>query len=211
MSLERSGDNPAEERRAPLLSRFVARLNRSIGIGVVKTLFYNRTNAGACPSPLPLAPGVVITRLSPDQAHVWNECPGAGPKLAQARFENGDACYVAYLNGSLVHYSWVRRSGVQAIPEAGYDHTISPGEFWIYHCWTHGRARGQRIYPCVLMEIAAYEFRSGLATAWIYTTEDNIASQRGIQRAGFQPAFTRRAFRTGSRMWKIGSIDRQNQ
>jgi hypothetical protein len=106
-------------------------------------------------------------------------------ELARSRFARGDTCYVAYLCGRIAHFAWAQRSGRHWIADAGRTVDVLGGHLWIYHCLTAEWARGHRIYPAVLSHVvrtARLEFRE----IWIYTTADNVASQRGILRAGFQ-------------------------
>lgn len=101
------------------------------------------------------------------------------------RFERGDRCYLAALDGKFVHYSWVQTQGKHPISGVKL-HTIRPGEIWIFDCRTADWARGRHIYPYVLTTILQEFKQAGnYHTAWIYTSDTNIASQKGIQRAGF--------------------------
>jgi hypothetical protein len=118
-------------------------------------------------------------------------------KQAAARFNRGDKCYVARVDGKLAHHSWVQTSGVHPITEAGISRTVAPGEFWIYHCHTADWARGHRLYPIALGRILCEHFQSGFKTAWIYTQDFNTVSQRGIERSQFQRASILRALRVG--------------
>jgi len=110
-------------------------------------------------------------------------------------------CYGAWLSGRLVHYSWVQVSGSHSILEAGRSIDIKPGEFWIYECRTSPSARGLGIYPYVLTVISHDHLRNG-GEGVIYTMEDNVASQRGILKAGFQLKETLRGLRIGSRHYR---------
>lgn len=51
-------------------------------------------------------------------------------------------------------------------------------------CWTDSQYRGQSLYPFAISHI--YEqFRGKYKNFYIFTSQDNIASQRGIEKAGF--------------------------
>jgi hypothetical protein len=117
--------------------------------------------------------------------------------LAATRLQRGDLCYVGYLDGRPAHYSWVQRSGLHPITEAGRSLPVAQGDFWIYHCLTADWARGQRIYPATLQKIMADYFADGYATGWIYTSQENISSQKGILRSGFVLVSTLKALRIG--------------
>jgi hypothetical protein len=120
------------------------------------------------------------------------------------RLRRGDQCYTVSLDGRLAHYSWVQRSGSHPMTEAGTSVPVARGEFWIYHCRTAEWARGRGIYPATLIRIVRDHFEAGYSTAWIYTTRENIASQKGILRAGFGLVAALDALRVGSHYYRLG-------
>jgi hypothetical protein len=186
-----------------LLDRIKERLDFAVGMGMVETLLYELHSRDAVAQVTP-GPGLSIQCLSPVSAKELLQLSGGiDSKLIEERFRSGDVCYGAYLNGRLAHYSWARRSGVQPIQEAGIEHPLSSGEFWIYHCWTEKWARGMRIYPAVMARIIQDHFENGFKTACIYTTGDNRTSQNSILRTGFRQTSTRRAFRIGRRYFPL--------
>jgi hypothetical protein len=101
------------------------------------------------------------------------------------RLRRGDVCFTCFSEGQLAHYSWVQFSGLHELHEAGLKINIPLGQAWIYHCRTADWAWGKNIYPFVLVQILDLCRSRSCDTAWIYTTPKNIASQRGIQKAGF--------------------------
>jgi hypothetical protein len=54
------------------------------------------------------------------------------------------------------------------------------------HCWTAAQARGRRLYPAILRYASTVLRRNGQYYAIISCAQDNIASIRGIEYAGFQ-------------------------
>lgn len=142
--------------------------------------------------------------LSPE---VVGRLPEIGPfKVTEGlvRLQRGDLCYTASVDGRLAHYSWVQRSGSHPIAEAGMSLPVAKNEFWIYHCRTAEWVRGRGIYPATLTRIINDQFSAGCRIAWIYTSRDNIASQRGIVRAGFELVAKLKAFRLGSHYFRLG-------
>lgn len=123
------------------------------------------------------------------------------------RLKRGDLCYTVRVDGRLAHYSWVQRSGSHPITEAAETVPVESGEFWIYNCRTVDWAKGKRIYPATLERIINDHFAESYQTAWIYTTRENIASQKGILRAGFEQVATLSALRVGSRYFRLGRAD----
>lgn len=191
-----------------MFQRIASRLDRIAGIGIEETLFYER-RAGSVEANVSVNADIAIERSNAYDPRVFRDVPYTSEKTARSRFDNGDVCYTAYLDDQLAHCSWVRRSGIQAVPEAGLDYPVASGEFWIYHCWTASWARGKRVYPTILTRINADHFAGGYQLARIYTSRTNIASQHGIVRAGFALIYTRRALWFGSHRWSIGG-ERRN-
>jgi len=113
--------------------------------------------------------------------------------VAQFRefFKRGDVAYYAYLNGAIVHYGWVQFGPAEAqcsAPMHGRVITfkLKDGEYYVHHCKTHPNARGQGIYPFVLIRIAHDMHAGGYRNGFIATNQSNYASVRGIEKAGFR-------------------------
>jgi hypothetical protein len=123
------------------------------------------------------------------------------------RLRRGDRCYTVSLDGRLAHYSWVQHTGSHPITEAGVSQPVGPDEFWIFHCRTAGWAKGRRLFPATLERIVSDHFAEGYKTAWIYTSCENIASQKGILRAGFAHVATLRSLRVGRHYYEVGQPD----
>ncbi|MCC6344957.1 MAG: hypothetical protein IT166_22340 [Bryobacterales bacterium] len=123
------------------------------------------------------------------------------------RMDRGDPCYTVCIDRRLAHYSWVQRSGAHPITEAGLTLPVEDGEFWIYNCQTADWARGKRIYPATLVRIMEDHFARGYNTAWIYTGKTNVASRKGILRAGFRHVATLRALRVGRFYFPLGRME----
>ena len=98
----------------------------------------------------------------------------------------GDAGYYGYLDGRVVHRSWVRVGPLNTPLWHAYGRLEIPtGAVYIHYCETAPAARGHRAYPAALARIAAeFGSRSPLGV-WISTDERNTASVRGITRGGF--------------------------
>jgi hypothetical protein len=175
--------------------RILGELDQRFGLRSEQTYLYclrqpgrpqQLSSMGLTWAPLSLEDGLKLREIGPFEI-----------SLAAPRFARGDLCYGGYIDGRLAHYSWVQRSGLHRIHEAGLSETVAPGEFWIYHCRTAEWARGRGIYPATLARIVGDLFDSGDKAAWIYTTRENISSQKGIARAGFQQVKTLPAVRFG--------------
>jgi hypothetical protein len=182
-----------------LIRRVIARLDRSIGIGVERVFLYRLTDSNAIPDLNP-APGLEITLIQPDQMDRLKEVlPTLDMADVSQTRRQGSQCYGAAIGGKLVHYSWVQTTGQHSILDAGRRVEVSPDEFWIYDCRTSSSARGLGIYSYMLTFIARKHLQQGLRQGIIYTTVENTASQRGIEKAGFTKTESLRSLRLGSR------------
>jgi RimJ/RimL family protein N-acetyltransferase len=177
-----------------LFDKVSARLRREARVGIERTIVYRRTEA---PSRMPAAAGLTIRPLEGTEVHQLASLGPFDPDEAATRFARGDRCMSAGLGEELVHYSWVQVCGVHAITSAGVDAPIPDGELWIYNCRTSQAHRGLRIYPTTLTHILGDAFERGARCAWIYAAESNVASHRGIERAGFELVTTLHALRFG--------------
>jgi hypothetical protein len=185
-----------------LLGRIWQRLNAVAGVGKEETLFFEMKSADPLPdSPFP--PDVRIQELESKQIPDFCNSSPMDRKSAEKRWASEDKCYLAYLEGRLAHYSWVKTAGVQPVTEADIQVPVLPGEFWIYDCWTSEWARGRKLYPCMLVLILSKYFGDGLGSAHIYTTRTNLASQRGIARAGFRYTSSKWSLRVGSHWFSL--------
>jgi hypothetical protein len=119
------------------------------------------------------------------------------PGEVRERLLTGQGCYVGLIDGRIAHFSWVQTADAHEIATAGRSSVIRDGELWIYHCRTFDWARRKGVYEAVLHKILRDHRQRGFQRALIYTTADNVASQRGILRAGFKPVANFRALEVG--------------
>jgi hypothetical protein len=193
------------QQRMGLIGKVTSRLRRDAGFGLERTYLYElETSVPRPPAVSPsvpvridLVPAADIERLSTlgvDDRAEWD-----------LRLRRGDECYGAWLGSELVHYSWVQTRGRHVIASAAMDVSVRPAEPWIYNCRTAVAHRGQRIYPRTLQRIVDDKRAEGCTAVWIYAAEDNVASQRGFERAGFLRVQTLVALRLGRRYRALSS------
>ncbi len=102
----------------------------------------------------------------------------------QTRVHDSNQPYIAYLVGQPIAYGWsAAREG--AIQELGLEFAIPMGNRYLWDFATLPEWRGRGVYPRLLQAILCVE---GLMVDrfWIGHTADNMASRRGIVKAGFQ-------------------------
>jgi GNAT superfamily N-acetyltransferase len=141
------------------------------------------------PTPSGLAPRLPATfvRLGPEAADTLASAMGLEDSSeVLRRFEAGRLCYAAQVEGALAAYGWVSFIEEQ-IGEIHLRVRLVPGEAYIWDCATLPAYRKQRLYTALLAHVLGELRAEGLCRAWIGTNQENVASQKGIALAGFQP------------------------
>ncbi len=156
-------------------------------------------------APAPVAPLVEASfyRLGPEAEAELAEAMGPGSTAAiRRRFASGSQdggaspassagrrCYAARVAGRLATYGWVSFGG-EYIGELNLWIRLQPGEAYIWDCATLPAYRQQRLYSALLSDMIAELRREPpgrpLERLWIGANLDNLPSQKGILRAGFQ-------------------------
>ncbi len=129
----------------------------------------------------------------------------ADPAPVLERFTRQRRCYGAWVDGALVTYGWVTFDE-ERIGELGLWVRLSPGEAYIWDCATLPAYRGQNLYPALLAYISKELRREGFQRILIGADTDNLLSQKGMARAGFQQVadILLAPTQTRSQMWLRG-------
>lgn len=106
-------------------------------------------------------------------------------KIFRNFLDNGDKGYFAYLNGKCVHRSWIQFGEKEVEVHRFLKRKIKKDEAFIHYCETAPEARGKNIYPAVLSRIVN-DFKGKYKNIYISTNINNLASRRGIEKAGFK-------------------------
>jgi RimJ/RimL family protein N-acetyltransferase len=107
---------------------------------------------------------------------------GADARELQARTARGHAPWLAQINGEPVGWGWCA-AGEVSIGELGIAVPLPPGNRYLWDCFTVPAWRGRGIYPRLLQAIIAHE--PEVARFWVGHDHGNLASARGIAKAGF--------------------------
>jgi GNAT superfamily N-acetyltransferase len=100
----------------------------------------------------------------------------------QARIQNGNHPYLATLNGVPAAFGWSAWHRME-IGELGVDLELPDGDHYLWDFVTLPDFRGRGIYPHMLQAIIRAEV-TVTERFWIGHDLDNIASARGIEKAG---------------------------
>ena len=101
----------------------------------------------------------------------------------QARFAEAAHCYVAFLDDVPVGYGWVGTK-MGHIQEVGLEWTLGEPDCALWDFVTLPPYRGRGVYPHLLQAIIRAE-SAQIERFWIGHQGQNVASQRGIIKAGF--------------------------
>lgn len=125
-------------------------------------------------------------RLTPDLASALAASTGS---LTQAeitrRLESGRQCYAAWVEHHIAAYGWVSLEE-EDIGELNLRIRLVPGEAYIWDCATLPAFREKLLYSALLVYMLGELRAQNLCTVWIGADRDNLASQKGMARAGFQ-------------------------
>ena len=124
-------------------------------------------------------------RLTPDLVPELSSVRGSdcSTEFLQ-RIETGRYCYGAWVQGEPAAFGWVSDEEEQ-IGELNIRIRLLPGEVYIWDCATAPRFRRNGLYSALLAFILDELRSQSLCRAWIGADLDNVASQKGIARAGF--------------------------
>ena len=104
--------------------------------------------------------------------------------LFQGRLARGEAFWTAQVDDRIVSYCWVTSEAVE-IGEIRCIVQPRADEIYLYDALTFEEYRGRNLYPAVLHRTLVQSREAGLRRALIFVMSDNIASIRGVEKAGF--------------------------
>jgi GNAT superfamily N-acetyltransferase len=142
------------------------------------------------PAPDGIAPLIQSTfvRVGPEATPALARAMGLDDPLeVRQRIASSRRCYGAVVENNLAAYGWVTFDE-EHIGEMGLRIRLVPGEAYIWDCATALPYRRRGLYTALLAHIVAELRAEALCRVWIGADGDNVASQRGIARAGFRPA-----------------------
>ncbi len=109
--------------------------------------------------------------------------PSSLPEIHR-RFEAGRQAYAAWVGRDLAAYGWVSFDE-EIVGELNLRLRLIPGEAYIWDCATLAPYRQLHLYSALLAHMTRELYLQPVCRAWIGANLDNLASQRGIARAGF--------------------------
>lgn len=98
-------------------------------------------------------------------------------------FNQGNKPFLAFSEGKIAHVSWLFHP--PKVKETLVVFHLCEGQCSIGACLTSPEFRGRNIYPVVLQYIIKEVFSKNVKKVFIAVAPHNIASTRGIEKAGF--------------------------
>ena len=105
--------------------------------------------------------------------------------LFQARLDRDEQFWTAQLDNRIVSYCWATRDPVE-IGEIRCRIHPRVDEIYFYDAFTFPEYRGRNLYPALLQRMLEHSREVGLRRALIFVLSDNMASIRGVEKAGFK-------------------------
>ena len=93
--------------------------------------------------------------------------------------ETDELCFIQYMIPA-ANYELIDSSFRNRLPN------IREDEVWLENSYTFRKYRGKRVMSSILIELASIARRKGFRRMVTYIKEDNIASIKGCERAGFK-------------------------
>lgn len=130
---------------------------------------------------LPSVPGLAVRRVTR-----WEEArqvTGLTEDRVVARHQDANALYAAFLDEQPAGYGWLARQ-TGRIDELELVFELPRTDVYLWDFVTLPAFRGRGVYPQVLQAIIREE--DGISRFWIGYDGHNLASGRGIAKAGFR-------------------------
>jgi GNAT superfamily N-acetyltransferase len=104
--------------------------------------------------------------------------------LVASRLAHGDECFGWLVDGRMVSFGWVtyrdRKIGFTPMAE-------TPERAFLFNFYTLSEHRGRGLYPALLLAIRRVLGREHITDFVVAVLDRNLASIRGIEKAGFLP------------------------
>jgi ribosomal protein S18 acetylase RimI-like enzyme len=139
-----------------------------------------------------------FARAGPEAAEEIAAVSESQPGEVLGRLAGGRRCYLARIAGTPVACGWVSFEQ-EGIGEQGLRVRLAPGEAYVWNCVTAPAYRRRGLYTLLLRHIAQALAAEGVRRVWIGADLDNVPSQKGMARAGFQPVLDLYTQRAGGR------------
>ncbi len=146
-------------------------------------------------------PRLRVAELRPSEIEEYRTLrPDSSAAAIRRRLIEGQACVVGRVQGRIVTAGWVAR-GHASIAYLGGDIELGRGEAYLYDWFTAPRSRGHGVGTLRLAGELRELQETGLERVLAFALPENASAFGPLERMGFTPGGTVRAFRVGRRTW----------
>ena len=156
-------------------------------VGTVETYFAYHVEL-ARPLPPITPPPVFAVRRATEEDFARFRAAGR-PLSRHAEFKDRfglDACYLGFMGEELAHVAWIYYPREADLHPTRF-RRLAPHEVCIANCLTLPAFRGRGVYPALLQALLDRVRGEGYRDCYMYVERENVASQRGVTKAGFRP------------------------
>lgn len=143
-------------------------------------MLYSFTERDHLPSLAPV-PGLVVRQS--DDAELLAAIGKLTTDEVRARFANHNRAYVAFLVGTPAAFGWLALETAR-IGELNHEFALPGQHGYLWNFRTLPEYKGKGIYP-LLLQYIINDKQSAVRNFWIMHAPENLASKRGIEKAGF--------------------------
>ncbi len=130
---------------------------------------------------MPSLPGLTIEPMREERDGAL--ASGIGGEEIERRMRQHHDLWLATLNGDPAGWGWCARKAL-AIGELAMERALPPGNRYLWDFFTRPSLRGRGIYPRILQAIVRSDTTA--ERFWLGHDLQNLASRRGIAKAGFR-------------------------
>ncbi len=109
-----------------------------------------------------------------------------GEEKYKEYMNNGSKCYGAFLDNRLIAYTWIHYRKFD-FPNFKYTLTFHNDDIYAGPDFVHPEFRGERLQPTLLTHVANHYCKKGFKIGYGSIMKNNIASQKGVKKAGPKP------------------------
>jgi hypothetical protein len=180
---------PAAARKLRTLARVLLRNPAALPRAVLTAdrFVVYAANPAAVPHP-PAASDLVVRRLTDEELERFGADGSEWADQARrVRVLGFNQAYGVFRGDDLVHIAWlIEVEQDRSLPVRNV--RLRSGEGEITHCYTAASARGHGVYPLAIAALCRIAAARGMRLVFMMTNRTNLASRRGIEKAGFAPA-----------------------
>ena len=150
--------------------------------GTVERYVVYTADAGSVPPPEPVE-GLRLEQLSDAELVALSNRPEAREQAQRFERLGFNEAFGVWKDGKLAHVAWLIPADRDALQEVR-NVKLRAGEAEITHCLTLPEFRGQGMYPFAIRSLCDVARQRGIHRIYMITSVENLASQRGIEKAG---------------------------